>query len=97
MRRLVFERLYSLKQYENVKFIDDLTIDFDLGKEVDLYKKLRYLQFIQSEMAFREYLILLKKLNEMNLEDSIEFLTAERTTTIDLIKQAMLEQIRKES
>lgn len=101
MRKLTCERLFSLKQYENIKLSDEIDLsDLDLGKEVvsdlDLYNQLRYLQFIQIEMSFRKYLILLKTINEMNLEDSISFLETEKANTIDMIKQIILDRIQKE-
>lgn len=101
MRKLTYERLFALKQYENLKLIDEIDLsELNLGKEVvsntDLYNQLRYLQFIQTELSFRKYLLLLKELNEMNLEDSIKFLETQKVSTIDLIKQIILERIQKE-
>ena len=101
MRKLICERLYSLKQYENIKLVDEIDLsELGLGKEVlvdlELYNRLRYLQFVSLEMSYRKYLLLLRTLREMNLDDSLQHLEQEKVTTIDLIKSIILGRIREE-
>lgn len=101
MRKLTVERLYSLKQYENFKLVDEIDLDsLALGKEVlsnsELYNLIRELQFLQLELSYRKYLELLQKLGELNLEDSIKYLTEQKTNTINLIKQIIVDNIKQE-
>jgi hypothetical protein len=99
MRILSFERIYPLRQYENLKFYDQIDLSIFGEKEAlnsEIYNLARYLQFIQTELAYRKYLELLKNLNELNLEDSILYLETQRVTTIDMIKEMILDKIQKE-
>jgi hypothetical protein len=99
MRTLNFKRIYPLKQYENLTLEDTIDLSF-LGKEAidneKLYNIIRYLQFIQTELAYRKYLQLLKEIGEMNLEESIITLENYKHRTIDEIKEIIINRIEKE-
>ena len=86
-RNLTAERLYSIRQYENIKLTD--TIE-DLPDEIALdpgwVNDLRYLQFVELELSYRRYLDLIKNLNSLDLDNSLAFLEQEKTNTIDTIR-----------
>ena len=107
-RSISVERTYAIKQYENIKLFDSFSLSelADLilegtGKEVlfdnEFIDRVRLLQFVNLELAFRRYLELLKKLSDLNLEDSITFLETEKANLIDIIKESILSKFEKES
>lgn len=89
-RSLKYERLYPLGQYVNMKFTDEIN---DLPEELvlneELVSKLRYLQMVDAEVAYRVYLKLYEKSKTLDVEElakTLEFLEGERLTTIEIIK-----------
>jgi hypothetical protein len=89
-RSIRYERLFPMGQYVNVKFSDEMN---DLPEELclneDLMNKVRYLQMVEVELAYRIYLKLYEKSKTLVLEElakSMEFLETEKETTINGIK-----------
>lgn len=90
--KILIERTYALKQYENIKLHSEIDIEHE-----ELYQKYFYLQFLKLEVAYREYLKLLKELSDLNIEDSLIKLQTEEVNTLELIKNYILENTKKEN
>lgn len=89
-RSIRYERLFPMGQYVNVKFTDEIN---DLPEEVvfneELMEKLRYLQMVDVEIAYRLYLKLYEKSKTLDLEEmarTLEFLESEKAETIKAIE-----------
>ncbi len=89
-RTLKTERLYPLGDFKNVKFVDEM---IDIPEKVcmdeNLMSKLRYLQMIDMELAYRQYLDLLKKVGTTQLEEAMRILLNEHTTTLQEIEKTI--------
>jgi len=85
-RRISTERVYSLGNYQTLRLVDEVN---DIPDELLLNAKfiddLRRLQFINLDLMYRKYLILIKKLSEFNQEDAIGFLLETRENINDEI------------
>lgn len=81
-RKLSIERLYSLGNYQNVKFIDEITgIPEHIAINKDAMNLLSYSQILEVEKAYYDYYKLrLEKLPKGKLEDVI-------TDTIEIIEE----------
>jgi hypothetical protein len=86
-RTLKTERLYPLGDYKNIKFVDEVV---DIPEKVcldeNLMSHLRYLQMIDMEMTFRQYLRLIEKVGTVHLEEAVKILENEHTVTLKEIK-----------
>jgi len=88
LRSLTTERLYSLGDFRNIKFSDEIR---DIPEEVALNKDamalLHYVQLLDTEYAYNRYLELAKANNTIKQEEILTFLESERTRTFeDLLK-----------
>lgn len=86
-RDLTVERTYALAQYQNIKLHDSIT---ELPEEVllnrELVSKIRYLQFLQLESDYRNYLKLVEMMSQYDMSTALQALEEEKINTIDLIK-----------
>lgn len=82
MSKLSVERTYALRQYENIKLYDEVELP---DKEIDneLIQKIRMLQFINLEIAFRSYIKLSEKLHPYSFEDQVGFLEELKVNLIE--------------
>jgi len=89
-RSIRYERLFPMGQYVNVKFVDEVNdLPEALCLNEELMNKIRYLQMVDVEIAYRIYLKLYEKSKTLDLEElakSMEFLEVEKETTINGIK-----------
>lgn len=87
-RNLSVERTYSLGQYQNIKLYDNIS---ELPEEVvfnsELINEIRFLQLIQLETHFREYVKFYEKLHTMNTEEAMGYLQEIKLNTLDEIEQ----------
>jgi hypothetical protein len=92
-RTLKYERKFPLEQYGNVTFNDEIV---DLPEEVflnqELISKVRYLQMVDVELAYRTYVDLYKKSHTLaveNLAKAVAFLEAEKKETMEAIESIL--------
>ncbi len=83
-RRMRIKRLYSLGDYRNIEFEDEIT---DLPEEVllngDFVSKLTYLQLAGIELGYRHYMSLVQNVpHTLAVEKAIEALEEIRENTI---------------
>lgn len=92
------ERLYSLGDYQNIKVSNTITqIPEAVSMDKEASKLLHVLQIIDVEYAYRVYVSLVKNLKGMSLEDSLQFLEAERTQTFqELLASVNLDKKQEE-
>ena len=96
-RKVSVERLYSLGNYQNVKFVDEITgIPESIVLNKDAMNLLHFAQVLEVENAYYKYSQLrLEKLPRGKLEDTVtdtlEILEQEQTNTweqlLELIKE----------
>lgn len=87
-RSIKIDRLFSLGQYKNIRLedgIDDIPLNLWTNKEV--MENLTFLVMVAVELSFRRYLKLSEKIQDMTLENSIEYLDKVKSDTYELIKQ----------
>jgi hypothetical protein len=86
-RNLRVERTYALGNYINIKFTDEINnLPEKFITDPKALDTIRYLQFIQTELNYRRYIILANNLQIMEKEQAIEELEKLRTDTINDIK-----------
>lgn len=86
-RSLTAERTYQVNNFEPVRLSDSINdLPDELALNNDLINKIRYLQFLNIEMNYREYLIIVKKANSLPIEEAMAFLEQEKATTLEDIK-----------
>jgi hypothetical protein len=90
MRSLKVERLYSLGDYKNIKFCDEV---IDLPEKVQfnepLLDKIRYLQLITVEKSMRTYKDLVRNIGTLKEEEILAYLDEQRENTLDEIKNLL--------
>lgn len=71
-RTIKMERLHSLGDYRNVKFIDEINdLPDDIAFNGELISALRWLQLMQSEKTFYKYLTLGSQYKDKNAEECL--------------------------
>jgi len=92
-RTLKYERKFPMEQYGNVTFTDDI---IELPEEVilnqELISKIRYLQMIDVELAYRTYVELYKQSKTLSVESlarAVEFLEEEKKETMAFIQATL--------
>jgi hypothetical protein len=85
-KQISAERIYSLGDYQNIKFNDTITeIPDEIALNPDTMERLRYLQLVDIEWSYISYMKL--KLQEPKItnletaEDALNFIEQERTIT----------------
>jgi hypothetical protein len=91
IKTITTNRKYALKQYENLDLSDTVQIDTEVFNS-ELENKIRYLQFVQLELAFRRYAQLLNQLSPLTLQDSVTLLEQVKLDTISDIKNLFSEK-----
>ena len=86
-RSISLERIYNLGNYQNIQFSDTINnIPEDLALDSEFIRKLRYLQFLETETAYRRYIRLGEKLHSVPIEESIPLLETEKLNLLEEIK-----------
>ena len=86
-RKITVERLYSLGNYQNVKFVDEITdVPGSIAMNKDAMNLLHYAQLLEVEKSYQLYIKLrLDKLPKGKLEDvineTLEVLEEEQSQT----------------
>lgn len=88
-RILSTKRLYSLQQYNNIEFFDSIELpeNFSLDKEV--VDNIRFLQMIQTDLAYRKYLELQTHLSKYDMQTATQYLEELRMNTLDEIQEIL--------
>jgi hypothetical protein len=82
-RTLKLERLYPLGQYTNIKFADEIiSLPDETIFNVELESKIRYLQMLEVEIAYRDYIKLMKVAETKSAEEVAQFLEEQRAATV---------------
>lgn len=83
------ERIYSLGDYQNIKFTDTiLEIPQAILENADAMKNIRYLQLVDVEWAYLRYMKLRSLLPQGRLDEALEYVETERARTFeDLLKE----------
>ena len=58
-RQLKIDRRYSLGDYKYITLFDEIEIDADLALDNSIINKIRFLQILSMEVAYRKYLRLI--------------------------------------
>lgn len=86
-KTLKVERLYSLGDYKNIKFVSELyNVPKELAFRKEFIDQINYLMLLDVESNFRKYIELSSTLSTIKLEDMMQYLEDERINTLDKIK-----------
>ena len=82
-RTITTERLYPLGQYTNIKFADQIiNLPDSVIFDVELSSKIRYLQMLEVELAYRAYVNLMKQAETKTEEEVAKFLEEQNANTV---------------
>jgi hypothetical protein len=85
-RSLKSERLYPLGNYTNIKFVDEINnLPEGATFNEEILNKIRYLQMIDFELAYRTYIRLYEKVQTLKIEEAVKLLEEEKTQTLQEI------------
>lgn len=83
-RTLKVERLYSLGDYKNIKFVSEIyNVPRELAFNKEVMDKINYLMLLDIESNFRKYVELSSTINTLKIEDTMKYLEEERINTLD--------------
>lgn len=85
-KKISTERLYSLGDYKNIKFSDEITgIPDEISNNPEASKLLRYLQLLEIEYSYSRYMLLAEKLygQKLPLDEVLETLERERSIVFE--------------
>lgn len=87
-KTLAVERIFSLGDYQNIKFTDTITeVPESLVLNQDAMRLVRYLQLVDVEWAYINYMNLRKNSPKIarpeDIEGALEFIESERTRTFE--------------
>jgi hypothetical protein len=92
-RTISVDRLYSLGDYRNIRFVDTLEDTEGVFKDEDVIQLVKNLQFQSAELAYRNYIKLAKEIVDIeknNPDDKeamvIEHIEQQRLNTLEQIK-----------
>jgi hypothetical protein len=87
-RTISIERLYTIADYQNIKFTSTLSdIPEEIMQDEDAVGLLYYSQGLECDMAYKRYMQLRDRITREKVTDVLEFLEEERTkTNTQLIK-----------
>jgi len=95
-RTYKLERLYPLAQYANIKFVDEISnLPDAVVFDSELASRVRYLQMLEIELAYKQYVNLLNTVGELPSEEAIVFLNTEKLATLQEIA-TKLDNTKKE-
>jgi hypothetical protein len=87
-RSIKLERLFSLGNYKNIRLDDGVdNIPQNMWTNKEVMENLNFLIMLSIELSFRRYLKLSEKIQDMKLEESIEYLDKVKSDTYELIKK----------
>jgi len=82
------ERLYSLGNYKNLKFIDEINeLPDDIAFNGELISALRWLQLMQSELTFYRYLNLGSQYKDKSAEECLAIVSKIHEETLLELKE----------
>lgn len=82
-RTISAERLYTLAEYQNIKFINTLSgIPEDIANNPELVGKLFFQQFLSCDIAYMEYQNMRSKIAKEKIEDVLGYLKEQRESTM---------------
>jgi hypothetical protein len=92
-RTLRYERKFPIEQYGNNGFTDEITgIPEEVFLNQELISKIRYLQMVDVELAYRVYVDLYKKSHTLATEElakAIAYLEEEKSKTMESIQSIL--------
>lgn len=89
-KSLAVERIYSLGDYQNIKFTDTITeIPETIMTNPNAMKLLRYLQIVDLEWGYLNYMKLRAERPQGSLDEVFEFIENERTVTFEQLLEAI--------
>lgn len=100
-RTLGVERTYYLGEYKNIKLHDIFNeVPDELVTNPEFIGNIRLMQFARLEKDYREYLHVLKQINQLGFEDAMAILNDMETNAVDeiikLIKNGNYDATTKE-
>lgn len=94
-RTLTTERLYSLGDFKNIKFIDTISdVPEEFVLDSALSNIIRYLQLVDIELAFRRYYQLAEKVGTLKVEETISILENLRQETLLNLKERLTIEVQ---
>ena len=95
-RKISVERLYSLEQYQNIKFASELNnIPEEVALDTEAMDMLYYMQMVSCDLAFKKYMEVREAIAK-NKPNILEFLTEERETNNEELNKK-LAKLKKEN
>lgn len=94
-RSLGIERVYNLGDYKSIRFSDTIdNLPEEIAMNQEIVDKIRYLQFINVESHYRQYIMLQKKVDPklIELEEAMQFLSDEKATTMEELKNLIIKE-----
>jgi hypothetical protein len=88
-RSLGIERVFNLGDYKSIRFNDFINnLPEKVALNNELVDSIRYLQLVNVELHYRQYVQLAKKIDKfgVNMQEAIDFLQSEKATTLEDIK-----------
>jgi len=91
-RSVSTERVFKLSEFNTLRVSESLSeIPDRLLEKEDFISQVKLLQLLELERTYRRYLILKGQLDQMDLEESLALLDANRNSTMEKIKQMIKE------
>jgi hypothetical protein len=89
-KSVLAERIFSLGDYQNIKFSDTITeIPEVVITNPDSMRLLRYLQLVDIEWSYLSYMQLRTKRPQGTLEEALEYVEKERTITFEKLLESL--------
>jgi hypothetical protein len=85
-KKISVERLFSLGDFKNIKFYDEITeIPEEVANNPEASSLLRYLQLLEIEYSYNHYMLLVEKLygHKLPLDEILELLEKERSLVFE--------------
>jgi hypothetical protein len=86
-RSLSVERTYALAQYQNIKLFDSFNqVPYEFMLNQEMINKIRYLQLIDLELAYRRYIKLAEEFHDHSMDEALVMLQTIKIDTMSEIK-----------
>ena len=97
-RTIETKRLYPLGDYKNVSFEDSfIELPESLMLNTKLINKLRWLQLVEMEKMYYEYLLFKSKYEKKSAEEILKLLEDSQIQTLTLIKKIINGTLKEET
>jgi hypothetical protein len=97
-RTIETKRLYPLGDYKNVSFEDSfIELPESLMLNTELINKLRWLQLVEMEKMYYEYLLFKSKYEKKSAEEILKLLEDSQIQTLTLIKKIINGTLKEET